>query len=118
MTRDMENYGYIEKIYNDANKSSYDLVVGSLANSTLTKEEQEWTIQVNNIIQNGDYAFVDLKDTRRVTSEMQKYVTDLSKLSVRMDLALSDLNGNLKPKYEKINIEKELHTQVMKHTLS
>lgn len=101
MTRDMENYGYIEKIYNDANKSSYDLVVGSLANSTLTKEKQEWTIQVNNIIQNGDYAFVDLKDTRSVTSEMLKYVTDLSKLSVRMDLALSDLNGNLKPKYEK-----------------
>ena len=43
MTKDMENYDYIEKIYNEANKSSYDLVVGSLANSTLTKEEQEWT---------------------------------------------------------------------------
>ena len=69
--------------------------------NNLTREQMDWVNRINNMLKNTGQVSINLKNTKSITSEMLRHITDLSRISVRMDLSLSDFQGNYMPKYEK-----------------
>ena len=69
--------------------------------SQFTKEQQQWIKDVNKLISKGEQVNINLKYTNQITSSMLEQIDDLSKVTIRMDLPLSDFNGNFMAKYNK-----------------
>lgn len=67
----------------------------------LTKEQINWINKINNMLKDNEIVSINLKNTKSITSDMLKNISDLSRVSIRMDLSLSDFYGNYMSKYEK-----------------
>ena len=67
----------------------------------LTKEQINWINKINNILKDNKIVSINLKNTKSITSDMLKNISDLNRVSIRMDLSLSDFYGNYMSKYEK-----------------